>query len=32
MVIWVLEVVWVRKGSQEVKVHKEHQEDMVPQE
>jgi hypothetical protein len=32
MVTWVLKVIGVRKGSQEVKVHKEHQEDMVPQE
>jgi hypothetical protein len=32
MAIWVLKVFRVRKGSQEVKVHKDHQEDMVPQE
>jgi hypothetical protein len=32
MVKWVLTVTRVRKGSQEVKVHKECQEDTVPQE
>jgi hypothetical protein len=29
MVIWVLKVTEVRKGSQAVKVFKDHQEDMV---